>query len=216
MNIAPGICAAAKSSYKLYKRKNIDKYIDLKKGLSDSILGSTKQVQDLIESLVGSFEKNFVAVITVIISEVLAKHVSWKDFSSGQFRTADFISVVRIFTFASFIYLVASVLTIYFKWDYYVDRYEELREQYKELLTKEELEKAFDNDRLLISARNRLLKYVMIISVLWIVLIFFVLFKSEITGTIIWPYILVLVIGGALTGFILFIFRDSQKTKKRN
>lgn len=216
MNIAPGICAAAKSSYKLYKRKNIDKYIDLKKGLSDSILGSTKQVQDLIESLVGSFEKNFVAVITVIISEVLAKHVSWKDFSSGQFRTADFISVVRIFTFASFIYLVASVLTIYFKWDYYVDRYEELREQYKELLTKEELEKAFDNDRLLISARNRLLKYVMIISVLWIVLILFVLFKSEITGTIIWPYILVLVIGGALTGFILFIFRDSQKTKKRN
>lgn len=210
MNIDPGIAASAKSSYKLYKRKNIDKYIDLKKGLSDSILGSVKQVQDLIGSLVGSFEKNFVAVITVIISEVLAKHISWKDFSTGQFRTPDFISVVRIFTVASFVYLIASIISIYFKWNYYEEQYGLLREHYKELLPGEELDKAFDNDRLITSAKRRLQRYVIYISVLWSVLNMFVLFKSEITGSAIWPYALVSVIGVAAALLASFFMRDSK------
>ena len=150
------------------------------------------------------------AVITVIISEVLAKHISWKDFSTGQFRTPDFISVVRIFTVASFVYLIASIISIYFKWNYYEEQYGLLREHYKELLPGEELDKAFDNDRLITSAKRRLQRYVIYISVLWSVLNMFVLFKSEITGSVIWPYALVSVIGVAVALLASFFMRDSK------
>ena len=175
LSIGGEIKESAASSYKLYTQKVIDQYIAIKRDVIKSIFDSTKQVQELYSTLADNLGKNFVAVITVIISQVLANHINWELLKSKAFINEEFQMVVIIYFVASVFYMLLTMHTIYTKWSFYKDRYNKIREQYKYLLDEEELNKAFDNDRLIKKAQSRIIWYSVIIFTLWIWMITFIL-----------------------------------------
>ncbi|MDO4804500.1 MAG: hypothetical protein Q4A32_06755 [Lachnospiraceae bacterium] len=170
-NIGEGVLQSAVASYQLHQKGMVERYINLKKGLSDSILASTKQVQELVSSLVGNLEKNFVAVTTLIVTQILAKHIKWENLGQGSLGTEEFKAVLLIFSISSLLYLAATILTVDARWEFYKERYDLLRRQYEDLLDKATLDKAFQDDLLLKNAKKKLDDYKVGISCLWVVLI---------------------------------------------
>ena len=139
LSIGSEIKESASSSYSLYTKKVVDQYISIKKDVVKSIFESTKQVQELYGTLSDNLGKNFIAVITVVISQVLAQNINWKNWGTTEFVNEDFRTVVLIYCVASLIYLIATLHTIYTKWKFYEDRYNKIREQYRYLLDEDEL-----------------------------------------------------------------------------
>jgi hypothetical protein len=175
LSIEGGIMESAKSSYKLFAEKVVDKYIAVKRDVIKSIFESTKQVQDLMSTLADTLGKNFVAVITVVISQVLTQNINLQKLGTKDFVNEEFQIVVAIYCIASLAYLFATLHTVYTKWNSYKERYDMIREQYKGLLYKDELDKAFDNDRLITKSKSEVFWYSCIISILWIMMITIIL-----------------------------------------
>ena len=175
LSIKGGIKESAFSSYKLYTKKVIDQYIAVKRDVIKSIFESTKQVQDLMGTLADTLGKNFVAVITVVISQVLTQNINMQKLGTKDFVNEEFQIVVAIYCIASLAYLFATLHTVYTKWNSYKERYDMIREQYKGLLYKDELDKAFDNDRLITKSKSEVFWYSCIISILWIMMITIIL-----------------------------------------
>lgn len=175
LSIEGGIMESAKSSYKLFAEKVVDKYIAVKRDVIKSIFESTKQVQDLMSTLADTLGKNFVAVITVVISQVLTQNINLQKLGTKDFVNEEFQIVVAIYFIASLAYLFATLHTVYTKWNSYKERYDMIREQYKGLLYKDELDKAFDNDRLITKSKSEVFWYSCIISILWIMMITIIL-----------------------------------------
>ena len=175
LSIEGGIMESAKSSYKLFAEKVVDKYIAVKRDVIKSIFESTKQVQDLMGTLADTLGKNFVAVITVVISQVLTQNINLQKLGTKDFVNKEFQIVVTIYFIASLAYLFATLHTVYTKWNSYKERYDMIREQYKGLLYKDELDKAFDNDRLITKSKSEVFWYSCIISILWIMMITIIL-----------------------------------------
>ena len=175
LSIEGGIMESAKSSYKLFAEKVVDKYIAVKRDVIKSIFESTKQVQDLMGTLADTLGKNFVAVITVVISQVLTQNINLQKLGTKDFVNEEFQIVVAIYFIASLAYLFATLHTVYTKWNSYKERYDMIREQYKGLLYKDELDKAFDNDRLITKSKSEVFWYSCIISILWIMMITIIL-----------------------------------------
>ena len=175
LSIEGGIMESAKSSYKLFAEKVVDKYIAVKRDVIKSIFESTKQVQDLMGTLADTLGKNFVAVITVVISQVLTQNINLQKLGTKDFVNEEFQIVVTIYFIASLAYLFATLHTVYTKWNSYKERYDMIREQYKGLLYKDELDKAFDNDRLITKSKSEVFWYSCIISILWIMMITIIL-----------------------------------------
>ena len=175
VNHAGRVLLAKKEERNETVEKVIDQYIAIKRDVIKSIFDSTKQVQELYSTLADNLGKNFVAVITVIISQVLANHINWELLKSKAFINEEFQMVVIIYFVASVFYMLLTMHTIYTKWNFYKDRYNKIREQYKYLLDEEELNKAFDNDRLINKAQSRIIWYSVIIFTLWIWMITFIL-----------------------------------------
>ena len=171
LSIQDGIKESANSSYKIFAKKVVDQYIAVKRDVIKSIFESTKQVQELMSTLADTLGKNFVAVITVVISQVLAQNVNMQKLGTKDFVNKDFQIVVAIYFLASLAYLFATLHTVYTKWNSYRDRYYMIREQYEGLLYKDELNKAFDNDRLITKSKSGVFWYSCIISILWIMMI---------------------------------------------
>ncbi len=171
ISIDEGILQSTRSRYKQFTGKKFDQYIALKRSLNNSIFESTKQIHEMIGSLVGGFEKNFIAVITVILTQILANHITWENLGKGALKAADFRAVMLIYTVASLIYLAATLYSIYMKWSFYSERYSLLRRQYEEFFDEEELNKAFDNDKLIKDASQKLLFFAVVIALIWVVMI---------------------------------------------
>lgn len=183
LSIGSEIKESASSSYSLYTKKVVDQYISIKKDVIKSIFESTKQVQELYGTLSDNLGKNFIAVITVVISQVLAHNIDWQKVGTPEFVNEEFRTVVLIYCIASLIYLIATLHTIYTKWKFYEDRYDKIREQYRYLLDEDELNKAFDNDSLIKKAQTRIFWYACAIAILWICMlayIFMIAFNAKV------------------------------------
>ena len=160
-----------------------------------SIFESTKQVQELYGTLSDNLGKNFIAVITVVISQVLAHNIDFSKWNTPELVNKDFKTVVLIYCVASLIYLIATLHTIYTKWKFYEDRYNKIREQYRYLLDEDELNKAFDNDSLIKKAQSRIFWYAFAIATLWMCMLAYILmiaFNAQV-----WVHILVGVVFAA-------------------
>ena len=208
LGIEGGIMESANSSYKLFAEKVVDKYIAVKRDVIKSIFESTKQVQDLMSTLADTLGKNFVAVITVVISQVLTQNINLQKLGTKDFVNEEFKTVVIIYFVASLAYLIATLHTVHTKWNSYKDRYYMIREQYEGLLYKDELDKAFDNDRLITKSKSEVFWYSSIISILWILMITVILMIALKTRA--WLLVLTVVI---LLGLAAWSYRNFQNEK---
>ena len=163
---------AVRSAYNLYRRKNVDRYIEVRKLLNQSILDSAKKVEELIGALIDGFKTNFIAVITVVISKVLSGHIDLNKIGRSELVNPEFKAVVLIFVVASSIYLVSTLVFIFFKWDFYQRYYRQVKGKFSGLLDQQELAReTSEADKIKKEADLRLSLYCLVMTLLWAALL---------------------------------------------
>lgn len=164
----PGVLGAVRSSYRLYQKKNVDKYVEVKKKLNDSILEAAKKIEELIGALVDGLKTNFIAVITVLTTQVLGGHIDLDKLFKGNFVDVKFTAVVYIYCIASFIYLLTTGVYVIAKWDFYRRYFNDIKENFSKILDSEELDAEWgEAKKIRRSATIRLIIYGLILAALW-------------------------------------------------
>ena len=159
-----------KSNYNIYLKENVDKYIELKNKLTEFIMNTSNQINDVIGNFIGNFEKNIVAFITFILGTIIANVVS--DSPLDNILTKDVITIILVILAGSLVYLVITILEAYYRFLSYRKNYYNLKEEYSDILNEEDIDIIFKGDREYIRNKKNIIKIVIIFSILWVVLIF--------------------------------------------
>lgn len=135
---------AIKSNYAIYLKDNVEKYLEVKSKIIDTLLSTNTQIGALVDSLTNNFIKNLGAIGTFIFSITVMKSLDDKKFQ--DIFTYDIIII-------SFFLVLISV--IYFKYtineyDYSKKRmqilYDRLKMSYGDILVDKDIEIIFNKD----------------------------------------------------------------------
>ena len=159
-----------KSNYNIYLKENVDKYIELKNKLTEFIMNTSNQINDVIGNFIGNFEKNIVAFITFILGTIIANVVS--DSPLDNILTKDVITIILAILAGSLVYLIITILETYYRFLSYRRNYYNLKEEYSDILNEQDIDIIFKKDKEYIRNKENIMKIVILFSILWILLIF--------------------------------------------
>lgn len=159
-----------KSDYVIYQKNHADQYIDMKNKISECIIDSAKQMQDLSHDIVEAFRNNFVAVIVFLMTVLLTDSIDFSQFL-GKMVSANVTAVCGLFTFGSVLYLIATVFMSNQKWVWLEQSYNDLKENYRGTLDDQDVEEAFNHDQPIKTARVQFEKLRCRMIRLWVTMI---------------------------------------------
>lgn len=171
LNMDSSVLMSIKSNYMIYQKDTVQKYLELKDQISECISNTTLQFQDAIDGLIEGIRNNLIAIITFIVSLVLTDSLNLENLVEEQLPR-NLQLVIGIFLIASAVYLFATRKTVNTKWELIVDRYNRLKQNYKDVLEAKDLEDAFGHDEMINTYENKLNDYKKAITGIWI---FFIL-----------------------------------------
>ncbi len=160
---------AIKSNYNIYLKDNVDKYIELKNKLTEFVINTSNQMNDIIGNFIGNFEKNIAAFITFILGTMIANIVS--DSPLDNILTNDVISIIIAILIGSIGYLVITIIATYYRFLSYKRSYDDLKESYSEILNEQDINIIFKNDKEYFYNKNNIKKISIIFSTIWILII---------------------------------------------
>ncbi len=136
------VLSSIKSDYVIYQKNHADQYIEMKNKISGFIIDCVKQIQGLSHEMVEAIRNNFVAIIVFLMTVLLTDSI---DVSQFMDRTvsANVIAVCWLFTGASALYLLITVITGEQKWRWLEQSYDDLKRNYKGVLDDRDIDEAF-------------------------------------------------------------------------
>lgn len=161
--------ASIKSNYEIYLKKNLDKYIELKNKATEFIMQTYNQINDISLDFINSLKKNIIAFITFILGTILTNVVS--DSKLDNILTNDIVGICYWLLAGSLVYLVISIFEFNFKFDRYTNSYYQLKNSYKDILDKEDIEEIFEQDKSYIENKDLVSEIRAKYTILWIVFI---------------------------------------------
>lgn len=165
------ILLSAKSNYILFQKKTVDKYIELKNSIAQTIVDATHNLEEILQSLVDAVRNNFVAVIMFLMTVIVTDTVNWENFFSERVLDSDVIHVIRVFCVASFFYLLTTLVGVFFKWSFFLHGYKALKNNYADILDAEDLERAFDGDNAVNFIKKRIIYASILVATVWIIVL---------------------------------------------
>lgn len=169
-SIDDSILTSIKSNYNIYQKDTTEKYIELKEKISDFIIETTVQLQELIRGLVDGIRNNFVAVVTFVITVLLTNSLANDEIlDNGLPRNLIFVS--QIFIIATTAYWIATIVSAIVKWRLMRQGYEQIKENYRGVLDEKDIENAFKKDAVIKSSCKKVTWYTVVISVVWVTFI---------------------------------------------
>ena len=136
---------AIKTNYRLYLRKNVTQYLDMKRDISKFIQGIVSQVSDYALSIFSKFKNNLIAMAGFLFTVVLAQLGSQQSFKN--IFTRDAIWLFEFFLLGSVGYLFVCLIESLYQIDKIKKGYEDLKNNYKDILSSVEIEEAFQEDK---------------------------------------------------------------------
>lgn len=179
VDITERIVDSIKSNYVIYQKSSVEQYLDAKKSIANSIVETSRQIQEMIYDIASGFSKNLIAVIMFFISIILTDSMDWEDLIHKGIPQ-DIVYMAYFFAGASIFYLLITIFTTYRKWKYCAESHNQLKECYEDILDRNDINQAFSNDKLMKDSKKRLILDAIIISLAWgFFLIFMVLFFTS-------------------------------------
>jgi len=143
-SIEEKVLPSIKSSYDIYLKKNVVKYIEVKNQISQALFDLSKQVNGIVNSLADSFKNNIFAFITFFITIIVINSINSGKFENIFTRDITYISGALIFL--SILYLFYSIWEINSNKKRLENYYGNLKLQYNDLLDEKDIETIFSND----------------------------------------------------------------------
>ena len=183
------VLASIKSNFKLYLRDNVQQYIELKNKIAEFISEIISKTGEYAMDTLEKFKGNLIAIFGFLFTVVLANIVS--DQPLDNIFTRDITILMQCVLVGSAIYLVIS----YFQSGYQVrkvyDSYEELKKNYDDILTQEDIKEIFKNDETIKKMKKTINKSRWIYVIIWGLFLVLLLVIIEVLSThpIIFPLI---------------------------
>lgn len=170
LKIDERVLNSVKSDYVIYQKNHVDQYIDMKNRISDYIVDSAEKIQDLSHDIVDAFRNNFVAVIVFLMTVLLTDSIDLSLFF-GKEISPRITVVCGIFSIATLLYFIATIIMGNQKWEWLKQSYNDLKKNYEGVFDSEDIEAAFHYDEPLNNAEKQYKKIQFNIGIIWIVLI---------------------------------------------
>ena len=182
------IFEAIKSNYSLYLRNNVDQYLNLKRDISNFIYEIVTKVNDYSLEILEKFKANlltiFVFIFTVILTRI-GSASSWQNIF-----TRDTLFLLEFVLLGSLFYLGICWLEVKHKLKKTMRGYDNIKENYRNVLSDIEIENAFNNDKFIndtiISVKNNMLLWAVIWGIILILIIFVIEAFTTSHGIITW------------------------------
>ena len=135
--------SAIQSNFLIFERDNVRQYIKVRNEVSKILLDLQEKVNSIVESFTGDFRKNVLTIGSFFLTVVVVRLVSKGDVY-GCFTT-NILLLSYFFILLSAVNLVYSRFVLDKKTKLFQKHYAQLRERYSTLLSKEELDKIFED-----------------------------------------------------------------------
>lgn len=168
LNIDENIYKSAVANYVIYQKKHTDQYIELKTKLSEFIVESARQLQELAHDLVEGIRNNFVAVIVFLMTVLLTDSIDFSSFTQANV-SSNIVAVCGIFTLVSFLYMIVTVISGNTKWGWLEKSYNDLKNNYNGVLDERDIRMAVNDDAAFRSTRKEYENVRCTISIIWII-----------------------------------------------
>lgn len=178
--MSENIFDSIRSNFVIYQRNVTEQYIEMKNKISEYIIETSKQVQEMTHDMTDGLKNNFLAVIMFLITIILTDSVDWDVFVS-QGLSKDITYMSYIFVIASVFYLAATYIAMRRKWSYCEDAYKQIKESYRELLDDADLNRAFD-EQVLNNMKKKIRNDIIFIGAIWLLFLLIVLILVERMG----------------------------------
>lgn len=175
IDIDSSVMKAIESNYRLYLNENVDKYLELKSKIIESIVSENKAITDLISSVYDNFLKNLGAIGTFFITTIIMNSFSEKTFLDIFTKDITLISIALIIISLGFLWLTLkeakqkrkNIIKIYYR----------IKLSYNDLLVKNDIENIYKKDRYFKKEIRNLDEKIRTYKNFWIfvVVVFFVL-----------------------------------------
>lgn len=166
LNIGESIYNSAVANHVIYQRKHVEQYIELKNKLSEFIVESAGQLQELAHDLVEGFRNNFVAVIVFLMTVLFTDSIDLSSFTQANV-SSNIVVVCSIFIFASLLYMIVTIIAGNMKWGWLEKSYHDLKDNYRDVLDGQDIEVAVNNDAAFKNTEKEYKKVRFVISCIW-------------------------------------------------
>ncbi|MFL8634443.1 hypothetical protein [Clostridioides difficile] len=161
--------SSIQSNFSLYQRDNVVKYIELKNKLGEYIINIVTETNDIVIGLTDKFKKNIIACFTFIFTIVLANIVSSNPLNN--IFTKDITFLLETILVGSIGYLVISVLEMNYNLKKLERGYEDLKNNYTDILDANDILEIFNNDKTFKDNVKDVKKKRILFTVIWVVAI---------------------------------------------
>ena len=145
LDIDENIYNSAVANYVIYQKKHTDQYIELKNKLSEFIVESAGQLQELAHDLVEGIRNNFVAVIVFLMTVLLTDSIDFSNFTQTSV-SSNIVAVCGIFTIVSLLYMIVTLKAGNTKWGWLEKSYNDLKDNYNGVLDEKDIQTAVNDD----------------------------------------------------------------------
>jgi hypothetical protein len=181
---------AIKTNYRLYLRNNVTQYLDLKRDISKFIQETVSQVGDYSLSILSKFKNNLIAMAGFLFTAVLTQIGSQNGFKDAFTKEA--LWLFELFLVGSIIYLIICLIESIYQIKNVKIGYEEIKNNYNDILSPFEIREAFQNDTLFNKTKKKAYRGIIMWSIVWgsclIAAILFIELLTEDKGLVFWLY----------------------------
>ena len=161
------VMASIQSNYNLYLKDNVKDYLELKNKVAEFISDIVSKTGEYATSLLDKFKSNLIAIFGFIFSVILANIVS--DQPLNNLFTREITVLVECVLAGSFVYLFICYFQSRYEIEKVYESYEQLKLNYKDILTEDDLLETFGNDEGLNKMKKTISKSEKLYLGVWIV-----------------------------------------------
>ena len=161
------VMASIQSNYNLYLKENVKAYLELKNKVAEFISDTVSRTGEYATGLLDKFKSNIIAIFGFLFTVILANIVSNQPLDN--LFTKEITIIVECVLLGSFVYLIICYCQSRYEIKKVWDSYEQLKLNYKDILTDEDLSEIFGNDEMLEKMKSSIRKSEKIYLSLWII-----------------------------------------------
>jgi hypothetical protein len=134
-----GASDSVKSGYDLYLKENVKQYIEIKNKINEFLYGQSDKALDLTKSVFSTIKAGIWTFTTFFVSVFLLRAISGKSLEGAVSFEVFVVSILLVFI--SSVYFSVSIYEINVDRNRLLERYDEVRARYKDLLNESDLNK---------------------------------------------------------------------------
>lgn len=161
--------ASIQSNYNLYLRQNVEHYLELKNKVAEYICEIVAKTGEYATTISDKFKQNLIALVGFILTTILANIVSANPLNN--IFTKDITYLVYAILLGSVVFWIISIVETDYNTRKIKEAYDLLKENYKTVLSQDDMEEIFKKDKLFINAEAEIKKKKMLFSFLWVLVI---------------------------------------------